>query len=96
MALSEADRAELNRLTIENVRLKMAYAGADPGSVVPGLGKRPDQPFGMTRADVELWLAEQANKTAEQQASTLWWAVVAGVSGIIGILVAVLVAIFGK
>jgi hypothetical protein len=38
MALSDADRAELNRLGIENVKLKLSYAGPGGGSVVPGLG----------------------------------------------------------
>jgi hypothetical protein len=34
MALSDADRAELDRLGIENVKIKLSYAGPGPTSVV--------------------------------------------------------------
>ncbi len=37
MALSAADRAELNRLGIENIKIKLSYAGPGPGPVwLPG------------------------------------------------------------
>ena len=56
MALSEKDRAKLDQLGIENVKLKLAYAGPGPQSAVPGLGPGLD----MTRGDIEEWLAEQS------------------------------------
>ncbi len=39
MPLSAADRAELDRLGLENVRLKLAYAGAGPVLSFPDLGR---------------------------------------------------------
>jgi hypothetical protein len=38
IALSDAEGAELDRLGIENVRLKLANAGPGASSSVPGLG----------------------------------------------------------
>jgi len=92
MALSETDRAELNRLGIDNVRLKLAYAGPGPGSVVPGLGTG----FGLTRSDVENWLAERSRADAKQQSDILWWAKAAALIGGIGIVVTIIIALLGK
>jgi hypothetical protein len=92
MALSDADRAELNRLGIENVKLKLSYAGPGSGSVVPGLGPG----FGMTRGDVENWLAEQDREAAKRQVDTLWWAKAATWIGAVGILVAIAIAALGR
>ena len=55
MPLSESDRAELERLGVDNVRQRLV-PGSGGGSVVPGLGPG----FGMTRGDVEEWLAEKS------------------------------------
>jgi hypothetical protein len=92
MALSDADRAELNRLGIENVKLKLSYAGPGAGSVVRGLGPG----YGMTRGDVEDWLAEQDREAARRQIDTLWWAKAAAWIGAAGILVAIVIAALGK
>jgi hypothetical protein len=94
MPLSRADRAELDRLGVENVRLKMAYAGPGPGSVVPGLASPSGQ--WMTRSDVEDWLAEQGRKAERQQAAILWWAKAAAWVGAAGIVVAIVVAVADK
>jgi hypothetical protein len=92
MTLSAKDRAELDRLGIENVRLKLPYAGASPGSVVPGLGEG----FGMTRGDVETWVAERAQEASKQQADILWWAKAAALIGAAGIVVTIAIAWLGR
>jgi hypothetical protein len=96
MPIGGENRAELDRLGVENVRLQLMHAGPSRGSVVPGLGKRPDQQFGMTRGDVEDWLAEQTRVAARQQADILWWAKAAAIIGLAGIAVAIIVAVLGK
>jgi hypothetical protein len=92
MTLSNADRAELDRLGIENVKLKLGHAGPGSGSTVPGLG----QAFGMTRGDVEDWLAEQDREAAKQRVDTLWWAKTAAWISALGILVAIAIAALGR
>ncbi len=92
MALSESDRAKLDRLGIENVKLKLTYAGPGPGSLVPGLGPGLD----MTRGDIEEWLAEQSRRAAKQQDDILWWAKAATWVAAVGILVAIAIAASGK
>jgi hypothetical protein len=92
MALSETDRTELNRLDVENVKLKLGHAGPGPGSVVPGLGPG----FGMTRSDVEDWLAERSKEAAQQQSDILWWAKAAAYISAAGIVIAVIIALLGK
>src|SRR5262245_60211709 len=90
MALSEEQHRELDRLTIENVRLKLAYSDAEPGAVVPRLGD------GMiVRGDVEDWLAEMARLEAKERAATLRWARIAGWAGIVLVSLTVLAMILG-
>src|SRR5215813_728715 len=90
MALSEEQRRELDRLTIENVRLKLAYSAAEREAVVPGLGD------GMIlRGDVEDWLAEMARLDAKERAATLRWARIAGWAGIMLVALTVLTTILG-
>jgi hypothetical protein len=88
MALSENDRAKLDRLGIENVKLKLGYAGPGPQSAVPGLGPGLD----MTRGDIEEWLAEQSRKASKQQDDILWWAKAATWVAVGGIVVATVIA----
>jgi hypothetical protein len=95
MALSENDRAKLDRLGIENVKLKLTDAEPGPQSAVPGLGPGLD----VTRGDIEEWLSEQSRKAAKQQDDILWWTKAAtlvaaiGVAAIgIGIAVAIVIA----
>ena len=90
MALSEEQRRELDRLTIENVRLRLANSAAEREAVVPGLGD------GMIlRGDVEDWLAEMARLDAKERAATLRWARIAGWAGIILVALTVLTLILG-
>src|SRR5262252_9008028 len=88
MALSEAQRRELDRLTIENVRLKLVYSPAERGAVVRGLG---DGMF--LQGDVEDWLAEMARLEAKERAATLRWARIAGWAGIVLVTLTVLAMI---
>ena len=90
MALSEEQRRELDRLTIENVRLKLAHSAAERGAVVPGLGEGT-----ILRGDVEDWLAEMARLEAEQRAATLRWAKIAGLASIALLTLSVLAMILG-
>jgi hypothetical protein len=88
MALSEEQRRDLERLTVENVRLKLGYSDAERGAVVTGLGD------GMIlRGDAEDWLAEMARLEAKERAATLRWARIAGWAGIVLASVAVLATI---
>src|SRR5215467_2175081 len=90
MALSEEQRRELDRLTIENVRPKLVYSAAEREAVVPGLGD------GMIlRGDVEDWLAEMARLDAKERAATLRWARIAGWAGIMLVALTVLTTILG-
>jgi hypothetical protein len=50
----------------------------------------------MTRGDVEDWLAEQTREAARQQADILWWAKAAAFIGLLGIIVAIVIAFLGK
>jgi hypothetical protein len=95
MPLTFDQQRECERQGPDNVRRQLAYAGANPGSVVPGLGDGT-----MTRGDVQEWLAEIERKSAEEQkeatASTLFWAKVAAWAGIIGIVVTIVIALLGR
>src|SRR5262249_30052504 len=90
MALSEEQRRELDRLTIENVRLKLACSTAERGAVVPGLGDGT-----LLRGDVEDWLAEMARLEARDRAATLQWARIAGWAGIVLVALTVLTTVLG-
>jgi hypothetical protein len=90
MALSDEQRRDLERLTIENVRLKLVYSAAERGAVVPGLGDGA-----ILRGDVEDWLAEMARLEAEQRAATLRWAKIAAWASIALLTLTVLSAILG-
>jgi hypothetical protein len=89
MALSPSERAELDRLGVANVQLRLAYSGPGAGAMVPALGRG----YGMDRGDVEDWLAERTRETEKMQSDTLWWAKAAAWIGAIGSAVGVVVAI---
>ena len=84
MALSENDRAKLDQLGIENVKLKLTYGEPGLQCAVPGLGPGLD----VTRGDIEEWLSEQSRKAAKQQDDILWWAKAATWVAAIGFVVA--------
>jgi hypothetical protein len=88
MALSPTDRDLLDSLGVGNVRQKLDHAGPGQGAAVTGLGPG----FGMTRGDVEAWLAEKDRAADTLQRDTLWWAKSATWVGIAGIAVAIVIA----
>jgi hypothetical protein len=88
MSLSDADREELERFGPDNVRSKLAYAGASPVAVVPGLGDGT-----VLRRDVENWLAERGRESAKLQADTLFYAKAAAWISGLGLLVAIIIAL---
>jgi hypothetical protein len=92
MALSPEDRERLEALSPEIVRQRLSYAGAGDGSIVPGLGRPKD----LLRGDVEEWLAEKDKEAAKLQQKTLAWARAAAWISIVGIVVAVVLALIGK
>jgi hypothetical protein len=84
MTLTPEQRAELEMLGPENVRLKLTHFGA------AALGFKSGT---VTRVDVEDWLAEKRTETvgAQQriQHSTLIWARIAGGAAIVGVLIGI-------
>jgi hypothetical protein len=82
MPLSESVRADLDRLGVDNVRHRLV-PGSGGGSLVPGLGPG----VGITRSDVEEWLAEKSQEATKLQLNILWWAKAAFWVGVTSILV---------
>jgi hypothetical protein len=92
MALTPEQRAELEKLGPDNVRIKLVAGGPGAGASVPGF--RTGHPGGlgglMTRSDVEDWLAEKhveqvatRREEADVLRSTLTWARIAGIAAIV-------------
>ena len=82
----DAWRAELKRRGLENVKLKLMAAGVGRWANVRGF----ESPSEIPRDFVEDWVAAEERKVTKERRWTLFWAVVGGVAGIIGVLVAVL------
>lgn len=87
MALTEKQRAELEALGPETVRIKLLQSGADPGASVHGFVTGPYR--ALTRSDVEAWLPEKSAQEATERRRTLRWAIIAGVAAIAGVLVSI-------
>ena len=81
MPLTEAQRAELEELSPDNVRPKLMQAGAGRGAVVPGF-KSHD----ILRGDIEDWLAE---KYSEEKRMEKRRTNVGNFVGIAGVVVAI-------
>jgi hypothetical protein len=82
--LTAVQRAELEALRPEYVRLKLMYAGPGRGADVPGF-----RCGSIMRGTIENWLVEQAAVEACREQSTLNWAKVAGWAGIAGVAVGI-------
>jgi hypothetical protein len=82
----DAWRAELERRGLENVRLKLMAAGVSRGANVRGFENQLEIP----RDFVEDWVAAEEKKMAKEPRWTLCWAIVGGVAGIVGVLIALL------
>ena len=85
MTLRPDQRAELEALGPDNVRIRLIGAGTNIGACVGGF-KTGD----MDRGDVEDWLAEKYAGQVRVESWTLWAAVVGAVAGTIGVLIALL------
>jgi hypothetical protein len=81
----DAWRAQLKRLGLENVKLKLMAAGVGRGANVRGF----ENPSEIPRDFVEDWVAAEERKAIKERRWTLLWAIVGGVAGIIGVLVAI-------
>ncbi len=81
MALTPEQRAELERLGPETIRLKLMLGGPGRGASIPGFETGPFQL--LTRGDVETSLAEKSVEKSSRQDSTLRWEKIAGVAGIV-------------
>ena len=82
--LTETQRAELEKLGLQNVRFKLAGSpGGRPATLNQFL------PSGdVTKGDVEDWLLENGAAETAQQSAILFWAKVGGAAGIIGVMLA--------
>ncbi len=87
MPLTDKQRAELEALVPETVRLKLLQAGAARGASVQGFDTGTYR--ALTRSDVEDWLAEKSAQEATERKRTLCWAIIAGGASIAGVLVAI-------
>jgi hypothetical protein len=85
--LNNEQRAELEALGPETVRIKLMQGGADKGAAVPGFTTGPYR--SLTRSDIEDWLAEKNTERLSVQHRTLRWAIIAGWAGITGVLVGI-------
>jgi hypothetical protein len=85
--LTDEQRAELEALGPETVRIKLLQAGAGRGAALSGF--KFGGAFGITRRDVEDWLAEKHAEEAVERKSTLQWAKIAGWAAIVSIAVTV-------
>jgi hypothetical protein len=79
-------RAELERRGLENVKLKLLAAGVGRGALVRGFANPSEIP----RDFVEDWVAAEERKMTQERRWTLCWAIVGGVAGVIGVLIAIL------
>jgi hypothetical protein len=79
--LKQDQRAELEKLGVENVRAKLTSYGNVLGILHSFL--QSGSPY---RVDVEDWLAEKGRDEAARQRATLHWARIAGWAAIIGTL----------
>lgn len=85
--MTAEQRAELEALGPETVRIKLMQGGADKGAAIPGFSTGPYR--SLTRSDIEDWLVEQNTEQVRVQHRTLRWAVIAGVASIAGVLVGI-------
>ncbi len=88
MALNDKQRAELEALRRENVRMKLLEVGVGRHAAVDGF-----QTGTLLRGDVEEWLAEQDAREATDRRSTLRWAKIAGWAGIVSVAATVIIGI---
>ncbi len=74
---------ELEAFGPENVRAKLATQGEGRDASIMGFKCGE-----ITRGDIEDWLAEKNTQEKKMQERILFWAIVGGVSGTVGALIA--------
>ncbi len=79
--LTEVQRKELENLGATTIRFKLTTHGAGRGASISGFTCGD-----VTRGDIEDWLAEKNREEAALQDKILFWARIAGVAGIAGVL----------
>ena len=84
MALTAAQRSELENLGPATIRFKLLHAGGGRGADVGGFTCGS-----MTRGDIEDWLVEKNRDENVLQRSTLFWARVAGWASLVAIGLAI-------
>lgn len=85
--LTDEQRAELEALGSEIVRTKLIQPGAGPGAALQGFKSAP---LGLTRSDVENWLAEKYVLETHERKRTLSWAIVAALASIAGVVIGII------
>jgi hypothetical protein len=81
MELTPEQRRELENLGAATIHFKLLHSGAGRGAAVGGF--RCGE---ITRGDIEDWLGEKISEETALQASTLFWARIAGVAAVISVL----------
>jgi hypothetical protein len=90
MALTDEQRVELERLGPHIVAMRLnAHPVAGETSLVKGFKD-------LLRKDAEVWLATKGKEEAQQRAKTLWWAVIGGLAGSVGVALVIVQWLFGK
>ena len=86
MALTPEQRAELEALRPETVRIKLIHGGPCRGAMVLGF-KTGILGGNLTRGDIDDWLVEKGVEEVAMQRSTLRWAKIAGIAAIVSVIV---------
>jgi hypothetical protein len=79
--LTPEQRAELEHLGAAYIRLKLTQYAVGPGASLSGF-----RCGDITRGDIEDWLAEKSAEETAQQSAILRWAMIAGVAGIVSVI----------
>ena len=82
--LTAEQRSELERLQAPNVLSLLIHSGPGRGASVSGF-----ECGDITRGDIADWLAEKHAEEMRMQSSTLRWAKIAGIAGIVGVMVGI-------
>lgn len=79
--LTQQQRDELENLGATTIRHKLTTHGAGRGASISGFTCGD-----ITRGDIEDWLVEKNREETAQQGTILFWARIAGVTGVVGLL----------
>ena len=91
MTLNNEQRAELEDLAPDTVRLMLLQGGAGRGASISGF-KCGD----ITRGDINDWLIDKNIEEVALQRAILRWAKIAGCTGILGVIIGALAIYLAK